>query len=276
VTVDEGLADRLERAMADAAVMRGVELQQVVGNPLAIEHRTFDRLQARLVGSDLAYYPYFSGPLGLRSGDIAVVPDLVNWYAQRNAPCYVRLSPLLASADLLRALSVAGLAQTGFMSLLYGTSDRVQAITCDIRVEEIAHDQLGVFLDLWTYAAADGERALRQRLAGAEFSHWRCYVAFVEDQPAAHAALFISSPARIGVLAAAATLPALRGRGCQTALVRRRMSDAALAGCDLVAVEATPGSPSQRNLERAGLRLAYTRVTWSRDYVCSKSQLDSK
>jgi hypothetical protein len=39
----------------------------------------------------------------------------------------------------------------------------------------------------------------------------------------------------------------------------------ALAGCDVVAVEASPGSASQRILERLGLRLAYTRVIWSRE-----------
>jgi hypothetical protein len=65
------------------------------------------------------------------------------------------------------------------------------------------------------------------------------------------------------VLAAAATLPAFHGRGAQTALIHRRLADAAAAGCTLLAVEATPGSQSERNLERIGLRLAYTRVVWS-------------
>jgi len=272
VTVDETLADRLERALTDASTMRGQELERVDGNPLALEHRAFNGVRARLVGADLAHYRYFSGPLGLRAAHIAVVPELADWYAQRNAPCFVRLSPLLASTDLLRALSLAGLAQTDFMSLLYGGTQVENAPSLAIRVEEIPRDdRQHLFLDLWTSAAPENERALRQRLAQAEFAHWRCYVAFVDDVPAAHAALFISAQTRTGVLAATWTLPALRGKGCQTALVRRRLSDAALAGCDLVAVEATPGSASQRNLERMGLRLAYTRVTWTRELL-----LDSK
>jgi GNAT superfamily N-acetyltransferase len=264
VTVDAALAQRLERALADAGHMRGIELQHVAGNPLAIAHRTFGRVHARLVGNDLGYYRYFSGPPGLGAADIAVIPELAEWYAQHIAPCYVRLSPLLASADLLHALSGAGLAQSDFMSLLYGHAEPRVAAATDVRVEELRPDKRQVFLDLWTSTAPDTERVLRQRLARAEFAHWRCYVAFVDDRPAAHAALFISTETRTGVLAATMTLPEVRGRGCQAALVQRRVSDAALTGCDLVAVEASPGGASQRNLERLGFRLAYTRVIWTR------------
>ena len=66
----------------------------------------------------------------------------------------------------------------------------------------------------------------------------------------------------IGYLANAATVPGFRGRGCQTALLARRIADAAAAGCDLVAGQATFGSTSQRNMERMGLRPAVTVTTW--------------
>ena len=66
----------------------------------------------------------------------------------------------------------------------------------------------------------------------------------------------------LGYLANAATLPAMRGRGCQTALLARRIADAAAAGCDTIASLAEFGSGSQRNLERAGLRVAYTQAVW--------------
>ncbi len=60
-------------------------------------------------------------------------------------------------------------------------------------------------------------------------------------------------------LAAAATLAAARGRGLQTALLRRRIAHALEAGSSVVVSEtgeAVEGSPqtSYRNLERAGLR----------------------
>ena len=83
------------------------------------------------------------------------------------------------------------------------------------------------------------------------------YVATVGDVPAAAAALTVADG--IGYLANAATLPTFRRRGCQRALIAARVADAADAGCDLVTSGATFGSSSQRNLERAGFRLAYTK-----------------
>jgi hypothetical protein len=54
----------------------------------------------------------------------------------------------------------------------------------------------------------------------------------------------------------------MRGRGCQSALLSRRIADAAAAGCDSVASLAEFGSGSHRNLERAGLRVAFTQAVW--------------
>jgi len=257
-------ANRLEQALADSADWRGAELARVDKNVLAVDERSFGRVHARRVGTDLAYYRYFSGPMRLRTGDEAVVPSLAAWYADRGAPCFVRLSPLCASEDLLCTLADAGLVQTGFMSLLYGSPRAAHPGRADhVRVVEVGAEDEQTFLGLWTHDVPESERAVRQRLACAEFTHWRRYVAFVDDQPAAYAAMFVSTSTHTAVLAAAGTVPPLRRRGCQAALVRRRLSDAAAADCDLVAVEATPGSPSQRNLERLGLRLAVTRVLWT-------------
>lgn len=88
---------------------------------------------------------------------------------------------------------------------------------------------------------------------------WRLYLAELDGAPAA-AALLVTDD-RIGCLAGASTLPAFRGRGCQTALIRRRISDAAAAGClEVCALTANPAS--RRNLERCGLALAYTKTAW--------------
>ena len=61
-------------------------------------------------------------------------------------------------------------------------------------------------------------------------------------------------------LSADTTLPRFRRRGVQGSLQRARLGIARDAGCRLAVTESTPGSPSQRNMERAGFRVAYTRV----------------
>jgi hypothetical protein len=66
----------------------------------------------------------------------------------------------------------------------------------------------------------------------------------------------------VGLLAGAATLPEARRQGAQRALLAARLRFAAGAGCEIAAMGALPGSPSQRNAERSGFRIAYTRTKW--------------
>jgi GNAT superfamily N-acetyltransferase len=61
-------------------------------------------------------------------------------------------------------------------------------------------------------------------------------------------------------MAGAATLPAFRRRGLQTALTLHRLADARAAGCDLAAVTTAPGSKSQENAQRRGFELLYARA----------------
>jgi ribosomal protein S18 acetylase RimI-like enzyme len=64
----------------------------------------------------------------------------------------------------------------------------------------------------------------------------------------------------IAHMAGAATAPAHRRRGVQNALLAARLADAAAAGCDLAVVTTQPGSVSQRNVQRQGFDLLYTRA----------------
>ena len=64
----------------------------------------------------------------------------------------------------------------------------------------------------------------------------------------------------IAQLTGAATAPAHRRRGVQTALLPTRLADAAAAGCDIAVVTTQPGSKSQQNMQRHGFDLLYTRA----------------
>jgi hypothetical protein len=67
----------------------------------------------------------------------------------------------------------------------------------------------------------------------------------------------------IALLAGASTIPSARQQGAQAALLRHRLQVAVAQGCDLAMMCAAPGSPSQRNAERQGFRIAYTRIKWA-------------
>lgn len=68
----------------------------------------------------------------------------------------------------------------------------------------------------------------------------------------------------VAILAGASTIPEARKQGAQRALLEARLAYAAEHGCDLAMMAAAPGSASQRNAERQGFRIAYTRIKWGR------------
>jgi GNAT superfamily N-acetyltransferase len=66
----------------------------------------------------------------------------------------------------------------------------------------------------------------------------------------------------VALFAGASTVPAARHQGAQRALFEARMRVARAHGCDIAMVCTAPGSASQRNAERQGFRIAYTRIKW--------------
>lgn len=97
---------------------------------------------------------------------------------------------------------------------------------------------------------------------GAESS--RAWSAFDERRvlQAGAAASYLSGTA---MLYGDATLPAFRGRGAQRALINARLRMAVETGCDLAMACTIPGSVSQRNYERAGFHVVYTKPMLARD-----------
>lgn len=70
----------------------------------------------------------------------------------------------------------------------------------------------------------------------------------------------------VAQLCGSATLPGLRRRGVQSALLAQRLADAAAAGCKLAVVTTQPGSKSQRNAQAAGFSLLYSRAIFVREF----------
>jgi GNAT superfamily N-acetyltransferase len=92
------------------------------------------------------------------------------------------------------------------------------------------------------------------------------FVAWDGDEPAGAGALYVEG--EHAWLGAAATRPAFRGRGAQSALIAARIDRARALGVTTVSVETgehdgRPG-PSYRNILRAGFTETYTRPNWLR------------
>ena len=89
-----------------------------------------------------------------------------------------------------------------------------------------------------------------------------CFIALLDSLPIATGSLIIQD--KTALLAGASTIPGARKRGAQNALLAARLNFARQQGCDLAMVVAAPGSTSQRNAQRNGFQIAYTRTKWQK------------
>jgi len=134
-----------------------------------------------------------------------------------------------------------------------------------IQVRIVGPDEIGLWTEIsargWTSDHPELRDFFNQfgKLSSARQSSVY-FLAEFEGKPAA--AGLLSPHEGLALLGGAATVPELRHRGLQTALLRERLRYAFEHGCDLASMVAEAGSESQRNAERNGFRIAYTRTKW--------------
>jgi hypothetical protein len=88
----------------------------------------------------------------------------------------------------------------------------------------------------------------------------QCFLAATESgELAGGAALAIYGS--LATLFADSTIARHRCRGLHRELIGARLNEAMAQGCELATASTLPGSGSQRNYERMGFQVAYTRVT---------------
>jgi hypothetical protein len=99
--------------------------------------------------------------------------------------------------------------------------------------------------------------------------HWRCYTAALDPEEGVVATAAMMICEGVAQLGPGTTLEHARGRGCNTALLRRCLLDASEAGCHTVFAElgecdAEHRQGACRNLYRAGFQGAYESHHWQR------------
>ena len=187
------------------------------------------------------------------------------FFLDRGAPVLHEVSPLagVAALDLLCARNYRPIELS---SVLYRTIERPTGEhPGHIRVRVIGPGEA----QLWTNISARGwahdhpefhDFLLQLGAISAACEHRWCFLAEVDGKPGAAGVLCVHDG--VALFGGSATIPELRRRGLQTALLHERMRYAFDQGCDLAMMAAVPGSDSQRNAERKGFQIAYTRTKW--------------
>ena len=195
--------------------------------------------------------------VGLSPEDAGELDAIFAFYREAGVRPWFELPPAYDFERLSGPLLVGGARPIGFHTVLYGEPSRFDA---DARVREVGPGEAELFADVLLRGHGVPDEVPRGHVARwAENPTSRLFVAEVDGVAAAAGALVLGEVAN---LANASTLPEFRGRGLQSALIRARIGAAAAAGADLVCAGASWASQSQRNLERAELRIAYTKTTW--------------
>lgn len=189
------------------------------------------------------------------------------FFQERGAQVFHEVSPL-ADPALLDLLNGRGYQPIEFTSVMFRPV-RPGARFAESRGEEISVRMVGEGEHgLWAQTAARGwgeteelaDFMLGLARVGAARADGLSFLAESGGRAVATGAMSIHEG--VALLAGASTVPEARGRGAQLALLDARLRHAAEHGCDLAMMCALPGSASQRNAERQGFRIAYTRVKW--------------
>ncbi len=197
----------------------------------------------------------------------ATLGEIERFFTERGTATMHEVCPLagVATLDLLCA---RGYRPFEISNVLYRTVETRESTGGGISVRVIAADETerwtAVSARGWTHEHPELEEFMDRVgaiLVAREQSP--CFLAELDGMPGAAGGLCLHEG--VALFAGAATVPEMRRRGMQAALLEARMRYAHEHGCDLAMMVAEAGSESQRNAERQGFRVAYTRVKWKRE-----------
>lgn len=262
---------------ADLSLARRLENAEAHGNVLFVEARAKAFPDSRAewieVAGTHAMFDGIDSPVsqtfGLGISQRITRDDLEtleHFFLERGASVFHEVSPL-AEPSTFGLLNEGGYRPIEFTNVLF------RPISSDLRLSVKPNEDVVVHLRTNEEGKVWSETAFQGWSEFAEFAD------FLRDMGKVHAkseslgflATHNAKPIATGMmtihdgvalLAGASTIPEARRRGAQLALLEYRLRYAASQGCDIAMIATLPGSASQRNAERHGFRIAYTRIKW--------------
>ena len=190
------------------------------------------------------------------------------FFKNHNAPVFHEVSPLGGMA-LLPLLNERGYRPVELTSVMFQPLDDENKLNLPLnpnlktRIIEKGEEEI------WARTSADGWSSEAPELGDFMFNFGQIsanceggfpFLAELDDKPISAGMLFIYND--IALFGGASTVLAGRRKGGQTALLEARLQFSRLQGCKIATMCALPGSQSQRNAEKNGFRIAYTRTKW--------------
>ena len=250
--IEASVSEACVEAMAPAYPASGAVTEQIAGGRAFFFGPMSPLSQAVGVG--------MQGPVGKEDFD-----RLEEFFLSRGSPVALSLCPH-AHPSVLEGLADRRYRITQFEHTLVRELNGHEALLTSWP-EAVVRPALASEAALWARTALEGFHADAPGFEGFDglfavmFSAPRttAFLAWQDGRPAGGGAVSIQS-GESAMFFSDSTLPEFRQRGLQSALIGARLEQAGLAGCRLAVACAGPGSVSQRNYERAGFRVAYTKA----------------
>jgi GNAT superfamily N-acetyltransferase len=263
ILITDELAQRLELAEATDAVDcaeaacslepdRGAAVKSVAGGCLTFCGPASPLTHVIGVG--------MSGPVAIEE-----LEEIEEFFTSRDAPVTIDVTPY-THPSLREMLSERGYHLAEFSNVLIRTvrsdEDPPQCpsqarVRQALPAESELYAQTVVSGFLSRHDLNDEELMLGRILFG--MPHAKALLAEIDGEAAGGCGISIRSG--VASCFGDATLPVFRGRGVHTAMICARMAEAIRAGCDLMTAGTQPGSVSQRNYQRLGFVVAYSKIT---------------
>ncbi len=261
------LIARAERFQARFHSARMGALADLPGNPFGVEVRRFGD------GDGVACkvrHPLLRGKNrihGFGADDLDGLDDLLRFYRADGLPCSLTVLHGAMTEAFFTRLTSVGLwsAGSGTVPAIVADGQTDGDATPNVTVRRSGPDEKELYLDLFQQAFAGRDEADPEyrpiQWAEDALPGGARYIAEFEGKPGGMASFPIMDG--VGFFGTAGVLPEYRGRGIQSALIRRRLADAPALGCDLALGGGSMGTTTFRNFERAGLRLIPTGMHWT-------------
>jgi GNAT superfamily N-acetyltransferase len=260
------LAERIER----------VEAQMITAATEVARLRVGAKAFVMPIAAGVACYAEEGSPLnkiaGLGFGGVPgsdELGEIEQAFAVRASATHVELSNL-ADPEIGAALTSRGYQLVSFENVLGRSLDGEQqphtAPGIEVKPSDDPAAWLDVIVDGFAHPDVEGvpshedfpREVIEKAIGDIEQAGATPYLAYRDGVVAGGGSMRISDG--VAQLTGAATSPAHRRRGVQTALLSARLADAARAGADVAVVTTQPGSKSQQNVQSRGFHLLYTRA----------------
>lgn len=257
-------AQEIENAEIHMLSSRLEALQTISSNPMQVQMKKFG--SATAFSSKIIAGPTFNTVKGIAFTNTDEIDEIISYYQSLQIPCRFEITPAQGTTELFQYLSQKGFYQSSFHTALYSLPrEDSSLLPSNISVRQLKENEFDIFADIYVrgfnmpsftkYGVHQNNEILYNK------SGWHFFITEVQNTPASIGVLYINKG--VASLAASATLPEFQRKGCHTALIQKRIETAVASNCNLIVGQARFGSGSQNNMERAHMKIAYTKSIWT-------------